>query len=117
MKILRVILAMLLLIIAPIALAGGGMAGATNVTLVRLGGSPFSNYFIPSLILFVLICIGFLSAAIAVFRHQLYASVLYFGCAAVLFVWIATLAERRFSEALTLQVMPTFFTANWWQQK
>lgn len=60
-KLIRLVLEIMLLLIALNALGGGyyGMAGAKDVPLVWLEGSPFTSYFIPSLILFV--CIGGLS--------------------------------------------------------
>jgi hypothetical protein len=51
------------------AFGGGyyGMAGAKDVPREWLEGSPFDNYFIPSLVLFVVVGVSLLAAAIAVF--------------------------------------------------
>jgi hypothetical protein len=64
----RWLLAGLLLFIALNAFAGGyyGMTGAPNVPTEWLAGSPFDNYFVPSVILFVVVGGAFLAAAIAV---------------------------------------------------
>ena len=53
------------------AFAGGyyGMAGAEDVPKEWLEGSPFHNYFIPGLVLFVVVGGSFLAAAIAVFAR------------------------------------------------
>lgn len=83
-KIIRFSLGVLLAFAALNAFGGGyyGMAGAEGVPVEWLEGTPFRNYFIPSLILFVLVGIPFLIASIAVFanlpvaRMASYASVL-----------------------------------------
>jgi hypothetical protein len=67
----RWILGSLLLVIALNAFAGGyyGLAGAEGVPKEWLEGSPFTSYFIPSLILAVVVGGAFLTAAIAVFAR------------------------------------------------
>lgn len=73
-KIIRYALGILLLFLALNAFGGGyyGMAGAKDVPLEWLEGSPFSNYFIPSLLLFAVVGSSALLAAIAVLgRHYL----------------------------------------------
>lgn len=67
----RWILGSLLLIIALNAFGGGyyGMAGAEGVPTEWLEASPFDSYFIPSLILAVVVGGSFLTAAIAVFAN------------------------------------------------
>jgi hypothetical protein len=67
----RWILGTLLVVIALNAFAGGyyGMAGAKGVPTEWLEGSPFESYFIPSLILAVVVGGAFLTAAIAVFMR------------------------------------------------
>ena len=54
---IRITLGVILALLALNALGGGyyGMAGAENVPLEWLEGSPFKTYFIPSLILFLII--------------------------------------------------------------
>jgi hypothetical protein len=53
-KVIRYTLGILLLVVTVNALGGGyyGMAGAKNIPLELLKGSPFRNYFIPGLFLF-----------------------------------------------------------------
>src|SRR6476660_4948097 len=64
-------LGILLAFVAINAFAGGyyGLTGARGVPLAWLDGSPFANYFVPSLILFVLVGGSFTTAAIAVFAR------------------------------------------------
>ncbi len=80
----------LLVILALNAFAGGfyGMAGAEGVPVEWLDGSPFPDYFIPSVFLFVVI--GGLStfAAIAVFRRRTNAYRLAIVCGIVVLSWI-----------------------------
>ena len=54
------------------AFAGGyyGMAGAKDVPLEWLEGTPFSSYFIPSLILFIVVGGALLAAALVVFTRK-----------------------------------------------
>ncbi len=84
-------LGVLLIVLALNAFGGGyyGLAGAENVPVEWLEGSPFPDYFIPSLFLFVVI--GGLStfAAIAVFRRRKYAYRLAIICGIVVLSWIA----------------------------
>jgi hypothetical protein len=73
-KLVRYTLSKLLLLLAINAFAGGyyGLAGAKNVPTEWLKGSPFQNYFVPSLILFVFVGGSALITAIAVLRrHQM----------------------------------------------
>jgi hypothetical protein len=67
----RLILGLLLLLVALNAFGGGyyGMAGAPNVPTEWLEGSPFTSYFIPSLILAIVVGGSFLTASIAVFSR------------------------------------------------
>ena len=90
MKATRIVLGSLLLIISINALGGGwyGMAGAPNVPKEWLAGSPFSDYFVPALILFVFVGIHFFIGAMAVLRKNRYAVQWAYSCAAVLFTWI-----------------------------
>ncbi len=70
-KIIRYTLGLVLFLVAINAFAGGyyGMAGAKNVPLEWLTGSPFHSYFLPGLILFLAVGGSALFAAIAVFRN------------------------------------------------
>jgi hypothetical protein len=53
------------------AFAGGyyGLSGAKGVPVEWLDGSPFANYFIPSLILLIVVGGSFMTAAVAVFAR------------------------------------------------
>jgi hypothetical protein len=89
-KRIRFSLGVLLLILALNAFAGGyyGLSGAENVPTEWLKGSPFHDYFIPSLILFVCVGGSALIAAILVFkRHQLARKVT-FSCGAIVLLWL-----------------------------
>lgn len=70
------------------AFGGGwyGLAGAENVPLEWLHGTPFKDYFIPSLILLFIVGGTFLIASIAFFRHHTMARSL--GFVAIFIVWI-----------------------------
>lgn len=72
------------------AFGGGyyGLAGAKGVPLEWLAGSPFSDYFIPSFILFVVVGGVFSFAAIAVFMRSRLARVSAFVAGTVVLVWI-----------------------------
>ena len=73
------------------AFAGGfyGMAGAEDVPKEWLEGSPFDDYFIPSLVLFAVVGGSFLAAAIAVFARLRIARAAAFAAAAIVLGWIA----------------------------
>src|SRR5215212_8465440 len=89
-KRIRYILATLLLVVAVNAFGGGyyALAGAPGVPTAWLIGSPFRNYFIPGLILFVVIG-GLCSiAAIAVFRQHRLADKLSFIAVTIIFIWL-----------------------------
>ena len=68
---IRYLLGALLAFGAINAFAGGyyGLSGAAGVPLEWLAGSAFTNYFIPSLILFVVVGGAFSFAAVAVFAR------------------------------------------------
>ena len=68
-NLIRYVLGALLVFVALNAFAGGfyGMSGAEGVPVEWLSGTPFSDYFIPSLILFVVV--GGSSLVAAVFSH------------------------------------------------
>ena len=73
------------------AFAGGwyGMSGAPNVPKEWLRGTPFDDYFVPSLILFAVVGGAFLFAAIAVFARLPVARLAAVGAAIVVLSWIA----------------------------
>lgn len=87
---IRYLLGALLTFGAINAFAGGyyGLSGAKGVPLEWLAGSPFSDYFIPSLILFVVVGGVFSFAAIAVFMRSRLARVSAFVAGTVVLVWI-----------------------------
>lgn len=88
---IRYILAALLALIALNAFAGGfyGMSGAEGVPIEWLSGTPFSDYFFPSLILFVVVGGSSLVAAIAVLLRLRFARLLAFDAVVTLFIWLA----------------------------
>jgi len=90
-NLIRYVLGALLVFVALNAFAGGfyGMSGAEGVPVEWLSGTPFSDYFIPSLILFVVVGGSSLVAAIAVFLRRRLARPAAFGAVAILFVWLA----------------------------
>lgn len=73
------------------AFAGGyyGLSRAPGVPLTWLAGSPFKNYFIPSLILLVVVGGAFSSAAVAVFARPHLARVSAVIEGIVVLVWIS----------------------------
>jgi hypothetical protein len=73
------------------AFAGGyyGMSGAEDVPREWLDGSPFDDYFIPGLVLFVVVGGGFLAAAIAVFAKLRIARAAAFAAGAIVLGWLA----------------------------
>jgi len=84
-------LGVVLTVLALNAFGGGwyGMAGAEGIPVDWLRGSPFQNYYLPSLILLVVVGGSFLFAAIAVFRRTSFAKGAAVGSVAIVFVWLA----------------------------
>jgi len=84
-------LAVILAFVAINAVAGGvyGITGAKQVPTEWLEGSPFSDYLIPSLILFFVVGGSSLLAAVAVFRHWCRAARLAILAAVIAIGWIA----------------------------
>ena len=80
-----------LLLVAINAFGGGyyGMSGAEGMPAEWLKGSPFSSYFIPSLILFVGIGGWALFAAIVVFRKIKFARTAAFISGVMILVWLS----------------------------
>ena len=89
-KVICYTLGILLLLLAINALGGGyyGMAGAKNVPAEWLKGSPFHNYFIPGLFLFVCVGGSALVAAIFVFRRHHMARKAAFICGIIVLLWL-----------------------------
>jgi hypothetical protein len=73
------------------AFAGGyyGLAGAEGVPREWLDGTPFKDYFYPSLILLVVVGGSCLVAAAAVFAQLRIGRIAAFAAAAVLLIWLA----------------------------
>lgn len=90
-KFVRYFLGALLAFLALNAFGGGyyGMAGAEGVPLELLEGSPFSSYFFPSLILFLVVGGVSLFASIAVFARFRFDRKAAFLTVLVVFTWLA----------------------------
>lgn len=87
---IRYMLIFLLLLVAINAFAGGyyGMAGAKNIPLEWLEGTPFTNYFIPSLFLFLIIGGSSLFASIALIKSHPLGTKIAFISAALIILWL-----------------------------
>lgn len=87
----RYTLGVLLGLVALNAFAGGyyALSGAEGVPTEWLDRSPFRDYFIPGLILFIIIGGAFLAAAIAVFAHLPSARIVTFSAVLIVFIWLA----------------------------
>lgn len=71
--------------------AGGGLyglSGAKGIPVEWLNGSPFKNYFIPSLILLVVVGGSMLAAAIAAFAHARLARTAGLLAGVIVLIWI-----------------------------
>jgi len=90
-NLIRNTLGVLLAFVALNAFGGGyyGMSGAADVPREWLQGSPFKDYFIPGLFLFLVIGGSFLYAAIAVFAQMRRARFFAFAAAIIVLVWLA----------------------------
>jgi len=88
---LRQLLGALLAFAALCAFDGGyyGLSGAKGVPRQWLQGSPFHDYFIPSLFLVAVVGGALLLAAVAVFARWPRARTLAVAAAAILLVWLA----------------------------
>ena len=73
------------------AFAGGyyGLTGARGVPVEWLDGSPFSSYFIPSLILLIVVGGSFVTAAVAVFARSRIARLAALAAAVIVTGWLA----------------------------
>ena len=89
-KLIRYPLGVLLMLVAINAFAGGyyGIAGAKNVPTEWLRNSPFNNYFIPSLILFIGVGGSALFAAVAVFWRHRIGRIAAFICGVIIVLWL-----------------------------
>ena len=89
-KLIRYILGSILILLAVNAFGGGyyGMAGAKNIPVEWLEGSPFPDYFIPSLFLFIVIGGLALFSGIAVFRQLRLSRKAAFSCGIIIVLWI-----------------------------
>lgn len=87
----RYLLGALLTFAALNAFAGGyyGVAGAKGIPSEWLRDSPFPDYFVPSLILMVVVGGGFLAAAVAVFAKWRHDRTLTVAAALIVFGWLA----------------------------
>lgn len=74
------------------AFGGGvyGLAGAQGAPLQWLDGTPFDDYFVPSLILFAIVGGSALIGAVAALANHDSARRAALGAAAILMIWIAT---------------------------
>ncbi|PKO99973.1 MAG: hypothetical protein CVU13_00240 [Bacteroidetes bacterium HGW-Bacteroidetes-8] len=88
--ILRYTLGALLAFGALNAFGGGyyGIKGAEGVPLEWLEGSPFKDYFIPGLTLFLVVGGSFLTASIACFINHKLSRTLSFASVAIVFGWL-----------------------------
>jgi hypothetical protein len=88
---LRYILGILLAFGALNALGGGyyGLSGAKGVPTEWLQGSPFRDYFVPSLFLLVVVGGAFLLAAVAVFGRWPRSRLFAFGAGLIVLGWLA----------------------------
>jgi hypothetical protein len=90
-KIARYTLGTLLAFLALNAFGGGyyGISGAEGVPLEHLDGSPFENYLIPSLILFIVVGGSALFASIALFAGSKIARTASFANVIIVFGWLS----------------------------
>jgi hypothetical protein len=89
-NLVRYTLGSLLIFLAINAFGGGyyGMAGAKGIPVEWLKGSPFRDYFIPGLFLFIVIGGSALLIGIAVFRRHRLARKAAFYCGITVIMWI-----------------------------
>lgn len=89
-KFLRYFLGGLLLFVAANAFGGGyyGMAGAKDIPLEWLNGSPFQDYFIPGLFLFIVIGGLSLYCAFVVFKNYRKAHKIVMVNGIIILLWI-----------------------------
>ncbi len=80
----------ILLFVALNAFGGGvyGLSGAKEIPRAWLEGSPFSDYFIPAVVLLLVIGIPFLLSGIMVLRRHAWSARAALFCATTLAIWI-----------------------------
>ncbi len=90
LKVIQYLLGSLLAFMGINAFGGGiyGMMGAKDIPLEWLDGTPFHNFFIPSLILFLIVGGSFLLASIAVFIGHRYAVLVSIFSLLVVYIWL-----------------------------
>jgi len=90
-QIIRCVLGSILAFGALNAVAGGyyGLSGARGVPREWLEGTPFTNYFVPSLFLLVVVGGAMLWAAVAVFGNWRRCRSVALGAAGLVLCWIA----------------------------
>jgi uncharacterized BrkB/YihY/UPF0761 family membrane protein len=87
---IRYLLGILLLFVAIGAFGGGyyGMTGAKGIPVKWLDGSPFDNYFLPALILFIIVGgMAFVACILVFMRHKM-AIRAAFGAGIIIIGWI-----------------------------
>ena len=67
---------------------GGAPWGDPSAPGIRLSGSPFANYFIPGAVLFTILGIGPLGAAVLAWRRHPVAPLLTFAVGGALLIWL-----------------------------
>ena len=87
---IRWLLGSLLLLVALNAFAGGyyAMMGASDIPREWLNGSPFKNYLIPGIFLFVCVGLSSLLAGILVLKRHRLAPTASFSSATIVLLWI-----------------------------
>lgn len=119
-KFVRYFLGTLLAFLALNAFGGGyyGMAGAEGVPLELLEGSPFNSYFIPSLILFLVVGGVSFFASIAVFARWGFARKASFLAALVVFGWlvvqVAIIGYASWMQPATAVAATIILVLNWY---
>ena len=90
-KRIRYLLGSVLLFVALNAFGGGyyGLSGAKDIPTQWLNGSPFTSYFVPSLILFFIVGGSCFLAAIAVFKRHRLGKIMAFISGVIMLVWIS----------------------------
>ena len=90
MKLTKIALIVIQLLVMLNAFGGGyyGLAGAKDIPLSWLDGSPFDSFFIPSLFLFVVIGGGMLVATLVWWRKSSLAPWVSLGMGVTLMLWI-----------------------------
>jgi hypothetical protein len=122
-RIIRYVLGTLLAFIALNAFGGGiyGMSGAKGISIRLLKNSPFKDYFIPSLILFVAVGGAFLFASIAVFARFPIARKASFTAVYIVLIWllvqIAIIGYVSWMQPVTAIVGVVIFLLAWFLPK